>query len=62
MRQDVMLGKHQAPFAKIGIKKQSGEDIARLRRAFLLSGGHPPAAVKAKASGNAGIGVLRRWQ
>ena len=42
MRQDVMLGKHQAPFAKIGIKKQSGEDIARLRHAFLLSGGCPP--------------------
>lgn len=42
MRQHVIIGKQQAPFAKNGIKKQSGEDMARLRRAFLVSGGRPP--------------------
>ncbi len=42
MQQDVIMGKRQTPFAKIGIRKQSGDDIGRSRRAFLLSVGHPP--------------------
>lgn len=42
MQRDVIIGKRQAPFVKVAIKKQSGDDSACLRRAFLVSGGRPP--------------------